>query len=699
MPVKTGITRILDFELQSNKDIPNGYAGLDGFGLIAASQIPDLFVKTAGDTMTGTLVMSGAQINMSGEYLNMGSPNCGIQRVLNKLQFIDPNNLGGLYLDDLHKFIGMSDVPAAYAGAGSKYVCVNAAANALEFVAAGAIPGGPYLPLTGGTLTGDVAVDAGHTIDGIDISTISSTYVKLVGDTMTGTLTINMAMAPGIWLNETGSGEGAYIYYASPALFINSDAFVDISCLALNTNAPITIRDDSAALYFKNTLGTAKGALIPYDTNLLLASAATQDLKLDTGAAGKSIYLDTNGTTRLTIADAGLTSTVPLAMGTNKITGLAAATNNGDALRYEQLVGAYLPIGGGTLTGPLTIQNDSAALYFKNTLGNTKGALIPYTSELVLTSDATQDLVLDAASNAKSIRLSIIGTDQVVVTVTETTITGPIYNNGATSALYFDNPAGGADLGKLIPYADHLLLSSSAAQDLHLDTGANTKNILLKNATTTIATVTKDNITMAKPIAMGASKITGLAAATANGDATRYEQVLLLGGGTMSGAIAMGANKITGLAAATASGGACTLDQRTTWTMEVCDNNVGVNPLDATTYYFGHIGVAATSTANAEIHLRHVTANGNLTQAVITMYATTAGTAENISVYIRKNNTTDYLVQTVGVSALVRVFIGAFAQAFVQGDTFEIKIVYPTWATNPLGVTWDGTVMFKSTGP
>lgn len=61
-----------------------------------------------------------------------------------------------------------------------------------------------------------------------------------------------------------------------------------------------------------------------------------------------------------------------IAMGSNKITGLAAAASNGDALRYEQLIGAYLPIGGGTLTGNIafnpttkgivgTTTNDSAA--------------------------------------------------------------------------------------------------------------------------------------------------------------------------------------------------------------------------------------------------------------------------------------------------------------------------------------------------
>lgn len=44
-----------------------------------------------------------------------------------------------------------------------------------------------------------------------------------------------------------------------------------------------------------------------------------------------------------------------LAMGGYKLTGLAAGSANGDSVRYEQVIGQFLPIGGGTLTGPLSI--------------------------------------------------------------------------------------------------------------------------------------------------------------------------------------------------------------------------------------------------------------------------------------------------------------------------------------------------------
>lgn len=44
-----------------------------------------------------------------------------------------------------------------------------------------------------------------------------------------------------------------------------------------------------------------------------------------------------------------------LLMGTNKITGLAAGSGSGDALRYEQLIGAYLLLAGGTMSGNIVM--------------------------------------------------------------------------------------------------------------------------------------------------------------------------------------------------------------------------------------------------------------------------------------------------------------------------------------------------------
>jgi len=59
------------------------------------------------------------------------------------------------------------------------------------------------------------------------------------------------------------------------------------------------------------------------------------------------------GLSTCVLKDGTQTITASLPMGGFKLTGLAAGTSNGDSIRYEQVVGAYLPITGGTLTGNL----------------------------------------------------------------------------------------------------------------------------------------------------------------------------------------------------------------------------------------------------------------------------------------------------------------------------------------------------------
>lgn len=81
----------------------------------------------------------------------------------------------------------------------------------------------------------------------------------------------------------------------------------------------------------------------PVVTGTVISSTAFNALTSDL-ASGLSTCLLKDGTQTLT-------ANIPF--GGFKITGLAAGSSNGDSLRYEQLIGAYLPIGGGTLTGNL----------------------------------------------------------------------------------------------------------------------------------------------------------------------------------------------------------------------------------------------------------------------------------------------------------------------------------------------------------
>jgi len=80
-------------------------------------------------------------------------------------------------------------------------------------------------------------------------------------------------------------------------------------------------------------------------TYLKKTGVETQDLLLkDAEASALDIKEGANSYLKFTTSNGGevITAGKPLAMGTNKITGLGAASSNGDAVRYEQLEG-YVP--------------------------------------------------------------------------------------------------------------------------------------------------------------------------------------------------------------------------------------------------------------------------------------------------------------------------------------------------------------------
>lgn len=87
-----------------------------------------------------------------------------------------------------------------------------------------------------------------------------------------------------------------------------------------------TILRSSGTIQSADGTVSAPGVTFTSDTNTGLYSIA-----------GDNIGIATNGTKRFDISTTGITSTLPLAMGSSKITGLAAATTAGDALRFEQM--------------------------------------------------------------------------------------------------------------------------------------------------------------------------------------------------------------------------------------------------------------------------------------------------------------------------------------------------------------------------
>lgn len=115
------------------------------------------------------------------------------------------------------------------------------------------------------------------------------------------------------------------------------------------------------------------------------------------------------------------------------------------------------------------------------------------------------------------------------------------------------------------------------------------------------------------------------------------------------------------------------------------------SPADAATVYFGQLPKApVTSAAISKVYIRKA---GTIKHANIYCYSGTAGTSENWSLYIRLNNTTDTLIETIGASANERVFDNSSLSISVNaGDYIEIKGVQPTWTTNPATTIYGGYI-------
>lgn len=120
------------------------------------------------------------------------------------------------------------------------------------------------------------------------------------------------------------------------------------------------------------------------------------------------------------------------------------------------------------------------------------------------------------------------------------------------------------------------------------------------------------------------------------------------------------------------------------------------SPADGQTIYFGMLPKApVTAAATSRIYVRNPT---RINKVEVYTFSGTAGSNESWSLYVRVNNTTDVLVQTVSVSASERVFTNSALNITLNtNDYFEIKMINPTWGTNPLTFIAGGYVICTST--
>lgn len=187
-----------------------------------------------------------------------------------------------------------------------------------------------------------------------------------------------------------------------------------------------------------------------------------------------------------------------------KLTGLGAATANGDAVRWEQVNGVYLPLGGGSISGLLTLLAD------------------------LIVED---ELVIRGSGNPAN------GGG------------GSIRAGGSTYTLVLRPRNGDAT------YADAAeLYYDAVAQRWVVESALRVENPLVVTNTLTVAGKVMG-------VATGTAATDAVNKSQLDAVSTVASNALPKAGGTMSGAIAMGGNKITGLADGTAASDAVSKQQ------------------------------------------------------------------------------------------------------------------------------------------
>lgn len=119
------------------------------------------------------------------------------------------------------------------------------------------------------------------------------------------------------------------------------------------------------------------------------------------------------------------------------------------------------------------------------------------------------------------------------------------------------------------------------------------------------------------------------------------------------------------------------------------------SPADATTYFFGGLNFAPTSSATIAAWI--VPYGVTLIRAELDVLVTgTLGSGESASAYVRINDTTDVTISTAVLhSAAQNIYNATLNTAIAANDFLEFKIVLPTWATNPTNVFYMGYLWFQ----
>lgn len=124
-----------------------------------------------------------------------------------------------------------------------------------------------------------------------------------------------------------------------------------------------------------------------------------------------------------------------------------------------------------------------------------------------------------------------------------------------------------------------------------------------------------------------------------------------------------------------------------------------IGPVDGASYFFAGFTANTSPTASGNGGRFYAPFAGVIKWAdIYTDSNGAAGSNENISFYIRVNNTTDYLIETVSSSSALRRFTNhAMSISLAENDYFEVKMLCPTWVSNPTNVRIMGTIVMEET--
>jgi len=122
------------------------------------------------------------------------------------------------------------------------------------------------------------------------------------------------------------------------------------------------------------------------------------------------------------------------------------------------------------------------------------------------------------------------------------------------------------------------------------------------------------------------------------------------------------------------------------------------DPLDSATYYHGGKYAPTLPTTISAPDRLYILKAGTIKVAYWVWWGDsgTPGSNEGISVYIRLNDSSDTLVETIGNTEYDKLFNNnSLSIAVVEGDWVIFKLVCPVWATNPPNVTYVGFIYIE----